>query len=307
MAKNYYEVLGVGKTASDEEIKKAYRKLARKYHPDVNPDNKEAEERFKEISEAYAVLSDKDKKAQYDAMGHDAFSHSGQGYDFHNMNYEDLQNFNFGGMSMEDLIGDLFGGMGGRSRRSTRPRKGSDIQYNINIPFSDVIKGNEYELTVNNNTGSERIKVKIPAGVDSGSKIRLAGKGDAGLNGGPRGDLYIIPKVPKHTVYERNGSDLSLTVDIDIFEAALGTTVQVPTPYGPVNLKIPAGSQEGKKFRLKDRGVPKLRAAGKGDLYVVLHLVVPEIKNDGDIAAMQQLMDKYPRPDRQHLLIKGVI
>lgn len=308
MAKNYYDVLGVSKSATEDEIKKAYRKLARKYHPDVNPDDKSAEDKFKEISEAYAVLSDKEKKAQYDSMGHDAFSHSGQGYDFHNMKYEDMQNFNFGGMSMEDILGDLFGGLGGgRSRRSTRPTKGADIQYSINIPFADVIRGNEYELTVNSNMGSERIKVKVPAGVDTGSKIRLSGKGDAGQNGGPRGDLYIIPKVPKHPVYERDGADLSITVNVDVFEAMLGTTLQVPTPYGPVNLKIPAGSQEGRKLRLKDRGVPRLKGVGKGDLYVVVHIIVPDVVDPQDIKLVEQLMARYPRPDRKHLLIDGVI
>ncbi|MDR2869238.1 MAG: DnaJ domain-containing protein [Deferribacteraceae bacterium] len=303
---SYYDTLGVAKTASEDEIKKAYRKLARKYHPDVNQGDKSAETKFKEVSEAYAVLSDKDKKAQYDAVGHEAFSHSGQGYNFNNMNYEDMRNFKFGGMSMEDLIGDLFGGMGmGASRGGgRRPRKGSDIQYTINIPFADVIKGNEYELNV---SGSERIKVKIPAGVDTGSKIRVAGKGEAGFNGGPSGDLYIVPNVAKHPVYERNGSNLELAVTVDVFEAILGTSLQIPTPYGPVNLKVPAGAQEGKKCRLKERGVPQLKGSGKGDLYVVLHIQIPEISSKEDLAAIAEMMERYPRPNRDKLLSAGLI
>ncbi|MDR2883831.1 MAG: DnaJ domain-containing protein [Deferribacteraceae bacterium] len=306
MAENYYSVLGVQKSATDEEIKKAYRSLARKYHPDVNKDDKNAETKFKEISEAYAVLSDKDKRAQYDSVGHDNFTRSGQGYDFNNMNYEDMRNFNFGGMNMEDLLGDIFGGgMGGR--RARRPMRGQDIQYNLNIPFSDVIKGNEYELDLNTGAGKERIKVKIPAGVDNSSKIRIAGKGHAGGNGGGNGDLYIIPKIPKHPVYEREGSDLTINVDIDIFEATLGTKIQAPTPYGAVNLTIPPATQEGKKFRLKGRGVPHIKGGGVGDLFIAIHVRVPEIADEADREALATMMTKYVRPDRETLLTKGIV
>lgn len=361
---NYYEVLGVSKTASQEEIKKAYRSMARKYHPDINKEDKNAEAKFKKVSEAYAVLSDPEKKSQYDSLGHDAFTSGGQGYDFSNMNYEDMRNFNFGGMSMEDLLGDLFGGS---RRRSTRPVRGVDIQYSLAITFSDVIHGNEYQLNLNHTTicsvckgkggekitcptckgtgmssksqnlfgmgtceqchgdgmvlksrcsacggrgevsANERIKIKIPAGVDTNSKIRIAGKGNAGENGGSNGDLYIIPKVPKHPVYERDGYNLSLKVDIDMFEATLGAKVQVPTPYGAVQLSIPAGTQEGQKFRMKDRGVPKLKGGGKGDLYVITHIVIPEITSEKDQETLRELMKKYAHPDRDELLRKGMI
>jgi DnaJ-class molecular chaperone len=305
MAKSYYEVLGVEKGATEDEIKKSYRKLARKYHPDVNKDDKNAEEKFKELSEAYAVLSDADKRREYDQLGHDAFKGGGYGYDFGNMNYDDMRNFNFGGMSMEDLLGDLFGGgmgMGGRMRQP-RPMRGADIQYNLSIPFVDVIKGNEYEFNINNN---ERVKVKIPAGVDTGSKIRLAGKGHEGTNGGTKGDLYILPKVTPSPVYERKDYDLYMTVDVDIFEAVLGTKITVPTPYGSVNLSIPAAVQEGQKFRLKGRGVPKLKGGGVGDLYVVSHIVVPTLTED-DKAKFEEIMRGYKRPDRESLVKKGTI
>ncbi len=304
MAQNYYDILGVDKKATDEEIKKAYRSMARKYHPDVNQGDKGAEAKFKEVSEAYAVLSDKEKRDQYDNLGHDAFTHSGQGYDFNNMNYEDMRNFNFGGMSMEDLLGDIFGT---RSRRSNRPMKGPDVQYSLSIPFADVIRGNEYELNLSSGTGQERIKVKIPAGVDNNSKIRIAGKGGPGINNGPKGDLYILPRIPKHSVYEREGSDLYIQMDIDMFEATLGTKIQVPTPYGAVNLSIPAATQEGQKFRLKGKGVPSLKGNVKGDLYVVARIRIPEIKDESDKKILTEMMNRYARPDRDAIVRKGTI
>ena len=307
MAKNYYDVLGVEKKASDEEIKKAYRSLARKYHPDVNQGDKGAEAKFKEVSEAYAVLSDSEKRSQYDSLGHDLFTNSGKGYNFNNMNYEDMRNFNFGGMSMEDLLGDLGDLFGSRTRRSTRPMKGSDVQYALSIPFSDVFHGNEYDLNLSTGSGQERIKVKIPAGVNNNSKIRIAGKGNPGLNNGPRGDLYILPKIPKHSVYERDGSDLYVKIDIDMFEAALGAKIQAPTPYGAVNLSIPPATQEGQKFRLKGKGAPALKGSGVGDLYVIVQIKISEIKSEGDRKALSEIMSRYSRPDRDSILQKGVI
>lgn len=367
MAGNYYDILGVSRTATDAEIKKAYRGLARKYHPDVNPDDKSAESKFKEISEAYAVLSDAEKRKQYDSLGHDAFTSSGSGYDFSNMNSQNWKDFNFGGMSMDDLLGDFLGGGMGRKRQATSPQKGADIQYSMAIPFADVIKGNEYVINVKHSTNcpkcsgkggdrqtcptcrgtgfsssnrsmfgmsacetchgtgsilknvcsecsgrgninvDDKIKVKIPAGVDNSSKIRIAGKGDAGENGGSNGDLYILPKIPKHSVYERDGADLSMNVDIGMFEAALGTKITVPTPYGAVNLNIPAGAQQGQRFRLKGKGVPKLKGGVNGDLYVVLKVVVPAVNNEADKAELEKMMSKYPGPDRDSLLSKGML
>ncbi|MDR2105294.1 MAG: DnaJ domain-containing protein [Deferribacteraceae bacterium] len=359
---NYYEVLGVSKTASQEEIKKAYRLLARKYHPDVNKSDKDAETKFKEVSEAYATLSDPDKKAQYDAVGHDAFTSSGQGYNFNNMNFEDLKNFNFGGFSMDDILGGLFGG-GRKKRRASS--NGEDIHYKLRVSFSDVIHGKVCEFDLNRTKScpkckgeggaripcpvcegmgytkggafgmerckhcngaqtipknqctvcggkgvvhvTEHIRVNIPAGVDASSKVRLAGKGNAGLNGGGDGDLIITPIIETHPIYTRNGADLSLTVDIDIFEAALGAKITVPTPYGPVNLNIPPATQEGQKFRLKGKGIPRTRGGGVGDLYVLAHIIVPKLTKDGDAARLSEIKAHYPEPDREKLLKRGAV
>jgi molecular chaperone DnaJ len=361
---NYYDVLGVSQSASQEEIKKAYRSLARKYHPDVNKSDKNAETKFKEISEAYATLSDSDKKAHYDAVGHDAFTRSGQGYDFNNMNYDDLKNFNFGGFSMDDILGDLLGG-GRRRGRRTASSDGQDIRYSLKVSFADIVRGSTYEFDLKRtkscpkckgeggeripcpvckgtgytaggifgtepckNCGgaqtipknrcpdcggkgivhiNERIKVKIPAGVDSTSKIRLAGKGNAGSNGGASGDLFITPVIDTHPVYERKGADLYLTVDIDIFEAVLGAKITVPTPYGQVNLSIPPATQEDQKFRLKEKGVPRLKGSGIGDLYVRAHIIVPKLIGDADTAKFNEIRARYPHPDRETLLKRGAI
>lgn len=370
MAKNYYDLLEVSKNATDEEIKKSYKKLAKKYHPDLNPGNKEAESKFKEISEAYAVLSDPDKRREYDSVGHDAFTNSGHGFNFQNMNYEDMRHFNFGGSSFEDLFGDLFGGRSGKSgfsrgRQSNpfAPTKGDDITLQITIPFKDAVYGSIKEINVNrstkctscggmggkkstcsscNGTGagqsngffqqpcgtcggtgqqlidrckncggrgsvstSEKIKINIPAGVDNDSKIRLSGKGHAGTNGGPDGDLYIITKIIPSEVYVREGNDLYLDVNIDIFEASLGTKLTVPTPYGQVNLNIEPGFKSGRKFRLKEKGMPHIKKSTKGDLYIVVHIVTPEKLSSEAKDLLMQAKEKTPALDRSDILAKG--
>lgn len=367
MAKDYYEILGVSKSATIDEIKKSYRKLARKYHPDVNPGNKEAEEKFKEISEAYAILSDPEKRKQYDTMGHDAFTSSGQGYDFSGFNFEDLKNFNFGGFSFENIFDDIFGGQRNkRTQKRSTIRKGEDIYYTISIPFRDVIYGNEYEIgvtrkitckscnglggdvttcgvcggtgyvrkasgffAVNNpcpqckgqgeflykkcsscngqgqTTNFEKIKFKIPKGVDNNSKIRIQGKGHEGINGGKPGDLYIVTNVIEHQLYKRAGDNIYVDVDIDIFEASLGAKVTVPTPYGPVNINIPAGTQPGQKFRVKGKGVPHLKGTGVGDLYINVNIKVPQIAYETDRKYLKEMMQRYSLINRNELLEKG--
>jgi len=364
MARDYYDVLGLQKGASAEEIKKAYRKLARKYHPDVNSGDNTAEDKFKEISEAYGVLSDTEKKKQYDSLGHDAFKNGGHGYDFSGSNFEDIQN-HFGGFDFGDIFGAAFGG-GGRSRRSTAPRKGEDIHYTIQIPFRDAIFGNEYELAINhtesckscggkggdkstctacggkgqtmvNNRGrvgiapcatcqgtgeitqnvcsvckgsgylnkQEKIKVKIPKGVDKNSKIRVPGKGNAGKNGGSQGDLYIITNVADHEVFNRQGNNIYVEIDVDMFEAALGEKINIPTPYGTISMNIPAGTQPGQKFRVKNKGVPALGKETIGDLYVVIKVNIPQVAQEDDRNALKKMQKKYMTGERDKLIEKA--
>lgn len=365
MAHDYYEILGVTKSATADEIKKSYKRLAKKYHPDVNPNNKEAENKFKELSEAYAVLSDEEKRKEYDSIGHDAFTNSGHGFNFQNMNYEDMRNFNFGGGSFEDLFSDIFSGSSRRRRGSRSESRGEDITYSMRIPFEDTIHGSSYEINVKRSikcdscggtggkrttcrtcggsgvtgskgffqtacetcsgtgqqitdpckkcrgightTASERIKVKIPAGVDNGSKIRFAGKGNAGFGSSPDGDLFIITEVGQHNVYHRNGNDLNISVDVDIFEALLGNKIIVPTPYGQVTLNLPSGTQNSQKFRLKGKGMPMLKKDLKGDLYVIINVITPKNLSPEIAASLQAVMEKTVRPDRTALLANGKI
>ncbi|MGE4318120.1 MAG: molecular chaperone DnaJ [Deferribacterales bacterium] len=367
MAGDYYSILGVAKTATEDEIKKAYRKLARKYHPDVNPGDKSAEDKFKEISEAYGVLSDAEKRKQYDSLGHDAFKSGGHGYDFSGANFDDIKN-HFSGFNMNDIFGDMFGGgFGGGSRRNRNaPRRGEDINYTIQIPFKDAIFGNEYEITLNHtencascggkggdktvcpacqgsgqtmtNRGGmisvspcptckgrgeihqnvcsvckgsgyknvqEKVKVKIPKGVDKNSKIKIPGKGNAGVNGGPQGDVYIITNVKDHEIYERKGNNVYVTVDVDIFEAALGEKINVPTPYGTISMSIPAGTQPGQTFRVKNKGVPSLKGTAIGDLYVVIRVKVPQIAIEKDREALKEMQHRYADNERARLIEKA--
>ncbi|PLX69557.1 MAG: molecular chaperone DnaJ [Denitrovibrio sp.] len=364
MARDYYEILELSKGASAEEIKKAYRKLARKYHPDVNSGDDTAEAKFKEVSEAYSVLSDTEKKQQYDSLGHDAFKNGGHGHDFSGANFDDIRN-HFGG-GFGDIFGDLFGGGGGRGRRSHAPRKGEDIHYTVQVPFKDTIMGNEYELAINHTesckpcggkggdrstcsacggsgqtmsnqrgmigmapcsvckgTGEtlqnvcntcrgsgysnkqEKIKVKIPKGVSNDSKIRVPNKGNAGKNGGPQGDLYIITNVQEHEVFKRQGNNVFVDVDMDMFEAALGEKIIVPTPFGTISMNIPAGTQPGQKFRVKGKGVPGLGKSHDGDLYVVIKISIPAITQEDDRKTLSEIQKKYTTGEREKLIEKA--
>ncbi|AGT32842.1 molecular chaperone DnaJ [Geobacillus genomosp. 3] len=339
MAKrDYYEVLGVSKTATKDEIKKAYRKLSKQYHPDINkaPD---AAEKFKEIKEAYEVLSDDEKRARYDRFGHtdpnEAFGGGFQGGGF------DFGGFGgFGGF--EDIFETFFGG--GSRRRASGPRKGADVEYMMTLTFEEAAFGKETEIEVpheelcdtchgngtkpgtspqscphcggsgqvtseqatpfgrivNRRTcpvcggtgryipekcstcgGTGRVKqrkkihVKIPAGVDDGQQLRVAGKGEPGVNGGPPGDLYIVFRVEPHEFFKRDGDDIYCEVPLSFAQAALGDEIEVPTLHGDVKLKIPAGTQTGTRFRLKGKGVPNVHGYGQGDQHVVVRVVTP--------------------------------
>lgn len=343
---DYYKLLGVEKTASDSEIKKAYRKLAQKYHPDINKDNKEAEKKFKEISEAYEVLSDKQKRSAYDQFGKAGVGGGGQnGFGgFGGFDSSQFDGMNFGGFG--DIFDTFFGGGGGQSRaRSTGPQKGADLEMVVTLSFEDSIVETEKELKVNkkekcsrcagngaepgtkintcstcNGTGqvtqiqrtplgsiqtrrtcpdchgegkkpekacsdcqgtgfeqrASTIKVKIPAGIHDGAVIRLSGKGEAGAKGGPYGDLYLHIGVTPSSEFERKEDDIYTSQEIHLLQAVLGDEIKVKTIYKDVTLKIPAGTQSGKVFSLKEYGMTKMKSGSKGNHYVKIIVNIPE-------------------------------
>ena len=270
--RDYYEILGVSKNASDDEIKKAYRKLAVKYHPDKNPGNKEAEEKFKEISEAHEVLSDKQKRARYDQFGHAGVGGNG-GFDgfggapgagAFNFNGQEFH-FDFGGGSpFDDILGSLFGFGGPR-----RSRRGADYQTSVTVSFEEAIFGTTKEVSA----GGETLTIKIPAGIDDGMSIRLRGKGGPAPEGGTEpGDLYVRVRVKPHKSLTREGAIILSEQTIDMVDAALGCEIDVTTVDGPVTMKVPAGTQSGTPFKLSGHGVP-FRADGDRGPHIVTVLV----------------------------------
>jgi molecular chaperone DnaJ len=355
--RDLYEILGVGKTASQAEIKKAYRKLARKYHPDTNPGDEEAEERFKEVQAAYDVLSNPDKRKQYDQIGPRVFT--GAGGRGGNFNWAG----NIGDLGdLSDLLGDFFGATTSRGPRArNRANRGRDVEVEVNLSFEDSLKGLTTKIPVEletacsacGGTGAEpgtspticpecrgrgvvaedqgifafsqpcprcggngtvvekpcrrckgagrerrtkRYTVKIPPGVKDGTQIRLKGKGEVGQGGGPPGDLIVRTRVAASPLFQRKGSDLVIEVPVTYSEAALGATVEVPTPDGRVALKVPAGSQDGKLLRVRGQGAPKLNGGGKGDLLARLRLVVPKKLTKAEREAIEALQ-KVSRDD----------
>lgn len=342
MKRDYYDVLGVKRSATEKDIKKAYRRLAREHHPDLNPGNKEAERRFKEISEAYHVLSNAELRKKYDQLGHRAFEAGGGGaggFDGTDFGPFEGRDFGFGkGGGFSDIFENLFG-----QRREAQTRtamRGQDLQYTVEVSFEDAARGVTTPISVTRSescpecagyghrpssrrqtcpecggsgqrqggggffglgqactrcegTGvlagepcqrcngrggipiTERINVKIPAGVGTGSKIRVAGKGEAGRNGGPPGDLYILTKVRPHPLYDRKGDNLYLELPITVTEAALGASIEVQTLDGPVMMKIPPATQSGQTFRLASKGMPHLKGEGRGDQFVRVNILLP--------------------------------
>jgi molecular chaperone DnaJ len=349
MAKrDYYEILGVGKSASEEEIKKAYRKLAVKYHPDKNPGDKVAEEQFKELGEAYEILSDPQQRAAYDQYGHAAFDRRAGGFargGFHDP-FEVFREVFGGGSIFEDLFG------GGRTDPSA-PLRGDDLRYDMELTFEEAAHGCEKEISVTKlercdvcdgsgvEAGSKtrtcstcggrgqvitsrgifsiaqtcphcqgsgriiekpcrtcrgagrrertsKIKLRIPAGVDTGSRLRSVGNGEAGVRGGPSGDLYVVLHVKAHEIFQRDGDDLLCEVPVSFVQAALGAEIEVPTLDGKTSVRIPAGTQPGTLFRLKGQGIRNIQGYGQGDLHVRINVEVPTRLTSEQKAKLQE-------------------
>jgi len=297
---DYYKILGVKKTASETEIKKAYRKLAMKYHPDHSKGDKSAEEKFKKISEAYAVLSDKEKRKQYDTFGSAGFQ---QRY-----SQEDI----FRGSDFESILSELFGGSGrfgggGRGmrfsfdgggpfgsyqRQQQAHPKGSDLEYELPLTLEEVAAGTQKIVSFQHKGRSEKITVKIPKGMIFGKKLRIAGKGEPSPHGGPSGDLYIKSKVLDHPVYDVQAQDLYINRDIKLSEAILGANISVPTLSGKeLKLKIPAGTKHKTKMRLSGHGLPHMHGKGQGDLYVNIHVDMPKRLTKKQKGLIEQLAE----------------
>ena len=318
--KNLYEVLGVPKDADKEAIRKAYRKLARQYHPDVNPDDAAAEARFKEVSEAYAVLSDEEKRRNYDEFGdvslesgfdaekarqaREAFgARFGAGAGAGGPGPEFFaggggQEFEFG--DLDDLLGRVFGARGGRGR--ARAMRGPDLETELELDFLDAARGGERRVTLPlPQGGSETVTVRIPPGVADGGRIRLPHKGAAGPGGGPRGDLWATIRVRPHPVFRREGRDLVVDVPVTVSEAVEGARVEVPTLEGRATVTIPAGTDGGRKLRLRGKGIPDPGGGAPGDLYVVVRLRVPHDLDDEGRKALETLRRFEPENPRGDL------
>ncbi len=363
MAKDYYKILGLSRKASISEIKKAFRKLARKYHPDLNPGDKNSEALFKEIQEAYGVLSDSKKKSQYDQFGTvgdvpGRGTHQG-GYS--TRGFEGFDFSNFGSSPFRDFFDNVFSASSQRSAHG--PIKGDDLRYTMKLSFKDAVNGVQtriqltrmvaggncsgqghildsgqrvcpncggtgktimqsgtmrFSTTCTNCGGSgqttgkecpvchglgtnqktEFIKVRIPAGVNTGSKVRIAGKGNSGTGGGSTGDLYIMIAVDPHKLFKREGCNIYVKIPITVPEATLGAKIEVPSLYGKTTIKIPPGTKSGQKFRIRDKGVPKLRKKSRGDQFVEVYIVPPPFNNEKIRELMQEIKkvaDENPR------------
>ncbi len=310
MADDYYNVLGVQKGASADELRKAYRKLSRENHPDVKPDDKAAAEKFKQVQEAYSVLSDDEKRQKYDRFGYAAFQGAGGGGQaWTGSGPIDLGDL-FGGAGGVDL-GDIFGGAfgsgafgGARTQRRgpARPQKGQDAETSIDIPFTTAAEGGTYDLTVSIGGNSERLTVRIPAGIESGKSIRLGGQGHPGMHGGQNGDLLVKVRVAPHPWFRREGSSLFVDVPVTLPEAALGAKVDVPTlSEGRISVTVPAGASSGTKLRLREKGVVDPKTGQRGDLFAVLKIIVPKDLDDESRQLLEQFADRNPDDPRAEL------
>lgn len=310
--RDYYQVLGVQKSASPEDIKKAYRRLAMKYHPDRNKGNKEAESKFKEISEAYAVLSDPEKRKQYDMFGAEGFQSKYsqedifRGFDFSSI----FREFGFGTGTGQGIFSEIFGGGMGRGQRTFRagggpfdpfnePRaqaramKGQDLIYQLPVTLEEVARSTTKLISYEVGGRKERVSVKIPPGISSGKKLRLPGKGQPGPYGGPPGDLFVEVKVLDHPLFKREGDDLVLRRQIKFSEAVLGTEIEIPTlDQKKLRLKIPPGTQDQAKFRLKGYGLPRFNGSGRGDAFVQVGIQVPKRLTDRQRSLVRSLAEQ---------------
>lgn len=312
--KNYYKILGVSESASEDEIKKAYRKLALKYHPDHNKGDKTAEAKFKEISEAYAVLSDPEKRKQYDTFGAEGFQNRFsqedifRGFDFSSI----FREFGFGGGRSDNIFSQIFGGgMGGGAGRAhfhtggspfdssfqafqgqPRGMKGQDLVYELSLTLEDVANGAEKLVAYDLGGTQERVSVKIPRGIQSGKKLRLPGKGRPGIQGGPPGDLYIQVHVLDHPLFKREGDNLLIRQEIPFSRAVLGTELEVPTiDRKRMKLKVPPGTQNGAKFRMRGIGLPHMGGNDRGDQIVEIRVAVPKNLNREQESLIKKLAE----------------
>jgi len=312
--RDFYKILGVSRDASPQELKKAYRQLAKELHPDRNPDNKEAEERFKDVSAAYAVVSDAEKRKLYDEFGEMGLR---EGFDPEAYQAATQGVGGFGGFDFESIfrggaragraghvefdLEDLFGGGGrGRGAYVRAPQRGADIQSEVTIDFRDAVLGCMRELSLRSAEGERTLKVRIPAGVRNNGKIRLRGQGGLGAYGGPAGDLVLKVKVRKHPHFSIRGKQLHITVPVTPLEAYAGAKVTVPTPGGSVQLSIPAGSQNGSKLRLRGKGIQQ-KGKPKGDLIAHLEIVVPEGHSEEVEEALKTVQDAFEKDPREGL------
>ena len=355
--RDYYEVLGVSRTATPAEIKSAFKKLALQHHPDKNPDDRESEERFKECSEAYAVLSDDEKRATYDRFGH---AGSGPGFG---------EGFPFGGANINDIFGDIFGEMFGGGRRQARANRGADLRYNLELAFEEAAFGTETRLRIprlvpcedchgtgsrsggsttcpachgagqqrfqqgffavartcsrcggsgrvvadpcptcrgdGRRAGEKELLLRVPPGLDDGSRVRLQGEGEPGERGGPAGDLYVVIHVRRHPIFQRDDQNILLEVPISFTQAALGAELDVPTLEGKVKLKVPAGTQTGRVFRLREKGIPNPSGHRRGD-----QLVTVRVETPGKLTKEQrELLEKFAElaGEEQHPQSRGFL
>ena len=317
MSKDFYKTLGVSKSASAEEIQKAYRNLARKYHPDLNPDDKTAKQKFQDVQQAYETLNDPKKKQLYDQFGSD-YEQMGGGAGPQFTGGQVPPGFEHmfggaggsGGITLEDLMrqfgmggGGFEGAPSGGRRRTRKPvqEPGEDVRYELEIPFRTAVEGGKVSLTIRRpSRKTETIEVAIPAGIESGKTVRYRGQGDPSSSGGPAGDLLVTVRVAAHEFFTRQGLDLTVKVPITIAEACLGGKIDVPSPHGTLNLTVPPGTSSGKRIRAKGQGI-HAKDGSVGDLYAEVQIVVPKKLNSKTSELVKQLADQLDEDPRANL------